>query len=1086
MKWIVIFYLIIGSINGLFAQTIDLAFQPFNTQGDNLIHVTTADFDGIGVKDYVVAMTAEGKLIAFQRPDLITDPAADMRLWEYHELPSMGIRIIAEEAISSSVGEEVILPGTDGYLRILSSSGELLAEKKISSGALYTAAVAKGVDGQTIIVTAGVDGYIYFLNTSLIQLAKREPQTENKTGVSGVIRHVVAGDFNGDGTDEIMSFVNNKGFSGNCFFDITDLNTYSRPLYWNGLTSANADDVAPALGFTDKQLPHAYDMDGDGDEEVVGHWGVFHPEDGPRTQLFSTMLAANETLHLERYELYAKNYLIQNHGFVKEDKEDLTKTGKYLLQHGVPGDFDGDGEAELFTVYGDDLFLSDYDAASKSINISAYTWAHSMYHFTDAACLEDRSGGADKIVLAGPINGDDHFYVVEPANDQWRTDARNIYCAGTFGEVESNLDQLTSAVNQFSGEDADGNEPIWYVDYFASGLWWEMTPANCEIHAQEVYDAQQVWYDKIGGQENYRSSRIRLAASINSAIWGVTDQATKETVTAEGMVEFCRALAQKGAYFCLNIGHGNHIYMYPETLADCYEASVVNGECYMMARTKELLHPEYFDLYKPHLDAVIARAEMIGEEPPMVMLAAKGPIISSMSLEQGEDYFPKYKDVFVPGVENSNVTMLEWSLAERVGLWMNGDVERWGCNVIGDNLAANRVAEWGGMRNAHVVLRQMLSQYALGAQVFRVTSVTGLENPMYERGDVSGEDQVWSQPFQKGVLNFLKIVEKGIYPHSPETNQLKAISPVSVALYNGSERLKEQSINHDYYKYAPETDIYVFNRMACWNAYTDIPDTDITSFLYGTRRRWENLLPSTVGGFIPIVPHSSAEQLESNSWCKIAFQTNGDYWSGYSSLEAKDLISEIVMNRRQTLDFYVEGDCFWQITQQKDDPYTYYVLLMGNNVLSPLERTVKFKAGNTITGSCQVFDQLSTLGEPLGVLYTISDEVELTIPAGAPRVLRVKLSSLPVAVQSTENSIPFTMNIYPNPVLDELFIELSEAVDSEIFIHIYDEQGKEMLRQKQGSGIQRIDVSHWSPGIYQVCAISDDNKTLTKVLVNMK
>lgn len=1068
------------------AQEEQLAFQPFNTQGDNLIHVTTADFDGVGAKDYVVAMTVEGKVIAFQRPDQVSDPASDNRLWEYTDLPSMGIRIVAGEAIESSAGDEVILPGTDGHLRILSATGTLLLNKTVSSGALYTAAIARGVGGQTVLVTAGVDGSVYFLNTSGTQLAKVSPKTETSDGVPGLVRHVVAGDFDGNGTDELMSFVNHKAFSGHCFFDITDLATYQRPAYWNGITTANKDNVAPALGFTDKQLPHAYDMDGDGDDEVVGHWGVFHPEDGPRTQLFSSMLAENEKLHLDTYKLFARNYLIQNHGFEKTDKEDLTNTGKYLLQHGVPGDFDGDGNAELFTVYGDDLFLSDYDNDSKSINISAYTWAHSMYHFSDAACLEDRNGGPDKMVLAGPINGDDHFYLVDVSDDQWRTDARNIYCAGTFAEVETNLDQLTSSVNQFSGEDAGGNEPIWYIDYFASGLWWEMTPENCATYAQGVYDSQQEWYDKIGGQENYRSSRIRLTASINSAIWGVTSQATKETVTAEGVIEFCRALAQKGAYFCLNIGHGNNIYMYPETLADCYEASIVDGECYMMARTKELLHPEYFDLYKPHLDAVNARAAELEEEPPMIMLCAKGAVFSTMSVQQALEYFPKYKDILVPGVENSNVTVLEWSLAERVGLWMNGDVKHWGCNVIGDNLSANRVAEWGGMRNAHVVLRQMLSQYALGARVFRVTSVTNLYNPMYERGDVSGEDQVWSQPFQKGVLNFLRIVEKGIYPHTPKISQMKAISPVSVALYNGSERLKEQSINHDHYKYTPETDNYVFNRMACWNAYTDIPDTDITSFLYGTTRRWENLFPSTVGGFIPIVPHRMAAQVESKAWSKIAFQTDGDYWNGYSLLEASDIIRDTVMERRESLDFYVEGDCFWQITRQKDDPYTYYVMLMGNKVLSPVERSVKLKAGNSITGSCQVFDQLSTALEPLGVLSSVSDELELSIPAGVPRIIRVKLSSLPVTVQDQESRIHFSMNIYPNPVRDALYIELSNDLDSEIFIHIYDAQGREMLVQKQGSGIQRIDVSHWSPGIYQVCARSDERGILTKILVRMQ
>ena len=33
------------------------AFQPYNTQGDNLIHVATADLDAVGAKDYVVGMT---------------------------------------------------------------------------------------------------------------------------------------------------------------------------------------------------------------------------------------------------------------------------------------------------------------------------------------------------------------------------------------------------------------------------------------------------------------------------------------------------------------------------------------------------------------------------------------------------------------------------------------------------------------------------------------------------------------------------------------------------------------------------------------------------------------------------------------------------------------------------------------------------------------------------------------------------------------------------------------------------------------------------------------------------------------------
>jgi len=76
-----LFCILFCSIAHVVGQEGNLAFQPYNTQGDNLIHVATADFDGAGAKDYVVAMTVEGKVIAFQRPDLISDPSSDNRLW---------------------------------------------------------------------------------------------------------------------------------------------------------------------------------------------------------------------------------------------------------------------------------------------------------------------------------------------------------------------------------------------------------------------------------------------------------------------------------------------------------------------------------------------------------------------------------------------------------------------------------------------------------------------------------------------------------------------------------------------------------------------------------------------------------------------------------------------------------------------------------------------------------------------------------------------------------------------------------------------------------------------------------------------
>ncbi|WP_430814944.1 T9SS type A sorting domain-containing protein [Carboxylicivirga sp. RSCT41] len=1059
------------------------AFMPYNTQGDNLIHIATADLDGVGAKDYVLAMTVEGNVIAFQRPDLITDPSADNRLWEYTALPSMGLRVIAGNVTDDSTGDEILLPGTDGHLRVLSSDGELIFDKEVSSGALYSATVAIGAGGQTVIITSGVDGMVYVLNNAGIFLKSYRPETGKAGGVSGLVRHVAAGDFDSNGTDEVIAFVNRKSFEGNNFIDIIDLSTYTRPGYWNGDTDEVSDNVVAGLGFTDKQLARVYDMDGDGSPELAAHWGIFHPEDGPRTKVFSTMLTDSEKMPLSKYKSYAKNYLINNHGFEKSDKEDLTSTGKYLMQHGVPGDFDGDRQAELFTIYGDDLFLSQYDPSTKTLAISGYTWAHSMYHFSDGACLEDRNGGADKIVLSGPINGDDHFYIVDLTQANWKTDAREICCSGRFAEIENNLDILTDDIDQFAGKLAGGEQPIWYLDYFASGLWWEMTPENSAVQAQKVYDAQQAWYDKIGGQENYRSSKIRLAASVNSCIYGMSNECDKESITAEGVKNFCAALAQKGAYFCLKIGHGPHIFITPEDLADCYEASVVNGECYMMARTRELNEHEDFESYIPHLDALLDRAEQIGAAPPMVMMCAKGATFTALSQSQSDSYFPKYKDILVPGVENSNVTELDLSLAERVGLWMNGDVETWGCNVIGDNLTANRVAEWGGMRNAHIVLRQMLSQYSLGAKVFRTTSITALNNPLYERGDVNGEDQQWTQVFQKGILNFLKLVDKGIYPNSPDVNQLKGVSPVSVGIYNRSNRLTEQSINHDHYLYKPETDNYVINRLACWNAYTDIPDTDATSYLYGTKRRWENMFPSMPGGFVTIVPGKQASELEEQAWCEVAYQTNGDTWANLSLSGARETISNEVLSQRLNLDFYVDGDCFWQFTQQKDDPYTYFAFLMDNNELSPVERTVKLKAGKSINGECLVYDQFGA-SNAIGTLSAVTDELSITIPAGTARFLTIQLSELPkkdVGIKKVEADL---IKVYPNPSSDIVTIELKDAIVQDAEIAIYNSSGNKLKQLELKGRCQQVQVSSWSPGVYMLHIVQGHKFQVVKMVIS--
>jgi hypothetical protein len=968
----------IGMLGAVLCASAQTAFQPYNTQGDNLIHVTTADFDAVGAKDYVVGMSVNNKLMAYNRPAAMVDPSSSTnRLWEF-DLPTFAVMIASADA-EGSAADEILVPGLDGRLRILSASGGLLHDWAVGSGAMYCVDVGRTTVGAVRIITGGVDGNVYFLDSTGTQIGSIRP------GKTGIIRRVVAGNFDGIGGDEVIVFYSRKGFAGERYIEVYDLDTLSRPAYW-GLTEPLKDDVGPTkswttgMGWTDKQLPWAYDMDGDGDDEIAAHWGVIHPEDGMTTNLLSAGVPRGELL-----------YIKADYTDVHED----TSTGKYLLQQGVPGNF-RDGASypgsEMFTLYGDDLYLLNYDT-NNSVNtdrfrVADYSYAHTLYHFTDGARLEDRSGGLDKMVLAGPANGDDHFYVVNLNDNDWKSDARTIDGNGVLGTVRDTLDDFGDDVDAFSGTVAEAGDPIWYVDYFASWLGWAMTPENIATRADGVLAAIQEWRDKLGGA-GYIPSRINFAASLNSDV--LQAQTTDPDLTAQGMVDYCEALAQRGVHFCLVIGHGDHVYMSATNLADCFEASVVNGESHMMARTKELSETGDVDVYKPHMDAVRARATTLGVHPPKIMLCGKGAIFSAMTPAQASIYFPDYKDTLVLGVENSNVTVLDWSFAERAGLWLNGDVESWGCNSIGDNLAANRIVEWGGMRNGHVVLRHLLSQYALGADVFRTTSIIGKENPLFERGDTTDPELQWSNPYRQGIWNFLKIVDAGVYPNGPEPGQLKGVSPVAAALPSPNyTRLSDQDINHDYNKYEAQTNDYVINNLACWYAYTDIPDFDANAVLHGSIRRWDNLFPTSPSGFVPMIPYSSRAALETNAWCNRAFETDGDSWDEFQSLEtARDTISAELEAQKINQMFYVDNECFWQITESKNDPDTLFGVFMDSSTLSPTDRSVQLRKG-AAAGVWLVYDQFGSQSEPLASLSETGDGLSFDIPAGSMRFLVLK------------------------------------------------------------------------------------------------
>lgn len=139
------------------------AFQPFSAQG-NTIHVATADLDGVGVRDFVVAATTTGIVSAYQRPDLIVDPTADNRLWSYDTGAFvMHLQTARLSRTSAAVSDHILAPCADGHLRVLDSNGLLVYDIPVgpTKGSVYAADAGFTSKGFSRIVASGVDGNVY-------------------------------------------------------------------------------------------------------------------------------------------------------------------------------------------------------------------------------------------------------------------------------------------------------------------------------------------------------------------------------------------------------------------------------------------------------------------------------------------------------------------------------------------------------------------------------------------------------------------------------------------------------------------------------------------------------------------------------------------------------------------------------------------------------------------------------------------------------------------------------------------------------------------------------------------------------------
>lgn len=142
----------------------------------------------------------------------------------------------------------------------------------------------------------------------------------------------------------------------------------------------------------------------------------------------------------------------------------------------------------------------------------------------------------------------------------------------------------------------------------------------------------------------------------------------------------------------------------------------------------------------------------------------------------------------------------------------------------------------------------------------------------------------------------------------------------------------------------------------------------------------------------------------------------------------------------------------------------HLVLFLGCLSLMMLSQAQSLDQMTVATGSVSDARMSVTIGEPCIFVATHENG---TLSGGA----QGGATTSPTGVK------PFALSshlqVFPNPVVDKLFVQTDDTESVEVFFEVYDNAGKLVLecRQASAKGLFQIDVSSLPSGSYILCVM---------------
>lgn len=804
--------------------------------------------------------------------------------------------------------DEAMIASSDGNLYVLDHNGQSMWTFT-GEAPLYQVGVAKSPDGSILILTGGVERVLYALSPEGVLISSYE--------ADGVIRLIGSGNILGDGQDYAAVSTARSGLSGNFTLRLHRLPGLE-PLWEKPMR-----DVKNRHRYYSLEV---FDLDGDGKDEMV--YGMMHNNSGELT-IFDDQ--GNSRVMTTCDKIRARPYKMN---FVSHIKSTSLQDEFFL------------------NLSGSDLLVFNMDGTCRSILEGPFSFAGTAFDPV-----------TNTYWLGSSISGGDGIYGLQMDMPGWEDAFLNIKPVGKIAQLDINMANLLSQVENFQ-------PPSYQKPVSGSLVTLGESPDEIKERYLEPYSFKNVVFASYKQFIEYYDPGITDPEF--RAEW--ESRHSSQITPREEIIQYAKDREQAGEHFFIFAGHGRSFgidfYISPITMVEMLKVAPNTLHGFVFAE---------FEATDEHLKRAINEQLLPLADSCFIYGKKKIFVRNKNIFWNGNvhlDMFKplmaneRYREVFVPSMEETNSRSQSLSLAGRTGLWMTGSFNHMSGRAVTDNANYNRIWEWGQTKRLSHFVRALSLSRVLGADHFQVNIYTDNQTEM---------------------LPFYLMLEKGILP-MPEPEDILSISSLTIGISTpDKDYIRHGSNGHNMAQYSPDEGEFVFDRLACYWGGSLIPDHDFEHYAMGAKRRMTNFIPQSPYGNLTTI---SAETDLNNfpSFSKMLV-TDGKYWydpqgKPHTAKEYKSVVIDALEEAASSLPLRVYGEAGWVAI--RIDSTHIRLVVMDPGYLDPDDREAEVVFQHI--DAVEVRDILS------GEIISVKDgKFNLNIPLGILRVLDITHTD-PVAI----------------------------------------------------------------------------------------